>query len=246
MVAESIGGRDTFWTIGSVLSTAASVWGRYLVPFVGTTLLASAPGLLFSLLVGSTATALLTTAGIVRMLVGLVVTILVIIALTYATVQALRGGKVSIVECLRQGIKRLPTAIGVGILAYIGIVVGSTLLIVPGLILLTMWAVSLPVVTVERTGVFAALSRSSELTRGHRWRVLGTILVPIVVLAAIGWALVTIFGLQGITSPLFFVVNWLVGSFAQAFNVCVFATLYYFLRREKEGVGIDQIASVFD
>src|SRR5262249_54450230 len=159
--------------------------------------------------------------------------------LTYGTVQALRGRQVSIVDCLRQGLRRLPVALGVGLVAYVGILVGVILLIVPGIIVLCMWAVSLPIATVERTGVFGSLSRSSPLTRGRRWRVLGTILLPVVIIAAVSLAFFGIFGLEGMASPVVRILQWVIGGLEQAFNVCVFATLYYFLRREKEGVDIN-------
>jgi hypothetical protein len=67
--------------------------------------------------------------------------------------------------------------IGAGFLAGIGIAFGLVLLIVPGLILLTIWAVIVPVIVIERTGVLAAFGRSRELVRGHGWQVFGVIVV---------------------------------------------------------------------
>ena len=63
--------------------------------------------------------------------------------------------------------------IGAGLLAGIAIFFGFILLIVPGLFLLTIFAVVAPVVVLERPGVSAALSRSRELVRGHGWQVSG-------------------------------------------------------------------------
>jgi predicted alpha/beta hydrolase len=48
------------------------------------------------------------------------------------------------------------------------------------------------------------------------------------------------------SSTVIVAVSWAVGAIFQAFNACVVATLYYFLRRDKEGVDIHQIAAVFD
>lgn len=75
-------------------------------------------------------------------------------------------------------------AIVVGILTAIGFL----LLIIPGIILTLMWIVSTPSMIVEQKGVFDSMSRSSELTRGNRWRILGVgllLLVAYIVLAAI-------------------------------------------------------------
>jgi TRAP-type C4-dicarboxylate transport system permease large subunit len=71
--------------------------------------------------------------------------------------------------------------IGAGILAGIAIGIGFVLLIVPGLILLTIWSVIAPVIVVERTGVIEAFGRSRELVRGNGWQVFGVILVVFVI-----------------------------------------------------------------
>jgi len=67
--------------------------------------------------------------------------------------------------------------LGAGILAGIGIAIGLLLLIVPGLFLLTIWAVIVPVIVVERSGVMNSFGRSRELVRGNGWQVFGVIVV---------------------------------------------------------------------
>jgi hypothetical protein len=64
-----------------------------------------------------------------------------------------------------------------GILAGIAIGIGLLLLIVPGLYLLTIWAVLAPVIVIERSEVMSAFGRSRELVRGNGWPVFGVILV---------------------------------------------------------------------
>lgn len=68
-----------------------------------------------------------------------------------------------------------------GIIKGIAIAIGLVLLIVPGLILLTIWAVTSPAIVAERAGVFGAFSRSMELVRGHGWPVFGVILVAFLI-----------------------------------------------------------------
>jgi hypothetical protein len=257
MTEASAVGRGWSWSIGSAITSAASVLAGHFVPFVIVAAIAASPNLLFWLLVRSTLTrglltpatptgSLFTVTGFGSMLANTVVLIFLIQTLVYGAVQALRGRQVSIGDCLLQGLKRLPVGIVVGFLAYLGILFGMVLFIVPGLILLTMWAVALPANTVERTGILESLRRSSELTRGRRWRVFGTILIPILISIATGWLLIGIFGASAITAPTFQLVSWVVHAVEQAFSVCVFATLYYYLRRDKEGVEIEQVAAVFD
>jgi hypothetical protein len=70
----------------------------------------------------------------------------------------------------------------VSVLAGIAIAIGFLLLIVPGLILITIWAVVVPVIVIERAGVFESFGRSRELVRDNGWRVFGVIVVLFLVL----------------------------------------------------------------
>jgi hypothetical protein len=75
--------------------------------------------------------------------------------------------------------------IGAGILAGIAIGIGLFLLIVPGLILLTIWAVIAPVIVVEHSGVIGAFGRSRELVRGNGWPVFGVIVCIFLIVAIV-------------------------------------------------------------
>ncbi|MGE5407987.1 MAG: hypothetical protein ACM3NV_05190 [Syntrophothermus sp.] len=71
--------------------------------------------------------------------------------------------------------------IGAGLLSGLGIGVGLLLLIVPGLFLLTIWAVIAPVIVIERSGVFAAFGRSRALVRGNGWPVFWVVMVAFLI-----------------------------------------------------------------
>ncbi|MET0559896.1 MAG: hypothetical protein ABW065_14720 [Solirubrobacterales bacterium] len=75
--------------------------------------------------------------------------------------------------------------IGAGILAGIGIGIGLFLFLVPGLILLTIWAVIAPVIVVEHSGVIDAFGRSRELVRGNGWQVFGVIVCVFLIVAIV-------------------------------------------------------------
>src|ERR1700727_2054873 len=77
----------------------------------------------------------------------------------------------------------------VAVLAALGIGVGITLIVVPGLILLTIWAVVAPVVVLERPGVIASFGRSRELVRGNGWQTFGVVLVLAVLIEMVAAAL---------------------------------------------------------
>lgn len=64
-----------------------------------------------------------------------------------------------------------------GLLAGLGIAFGFVLLILPGLFLLTIWAVIAPVIVVEKRPALESFGRSRELVRGHGWTVFGIVLI---------------------------------------------------------------------
>jgi hypothetical protein len=67
--------------------------------------------------------------------------------------------------------------IGAGLLAGLGIAVGLILLVVPGLFLLTIWAVIAPVIVIERRRALEAFGRSRTLVRGHGWTVFAIVVI---------------------------------------------------------------------
>lgn len=63
------------------------------------------------------------------------------------------------------------------LLAGLGIAIGLILLIVPGLYLMTIWAVIAPVIVIERQGPFGAFGRSRALVRGFGWKVFAIVVI---------------------------------------------------------------------
>ncbi len=80
----------------------------------------------------------------------------------------------------------LVTLVFTGIVAGIAIGIGFVLLIVPGLFLMTIWALAAPVVVIERKGVMDALDRSRKLVRGHGWQVFAVIVVLLLINIVLG------------------------------------------------------------
>jgi hypothetical protein len=69
----------------------------------------------------------------------------------------------------------------------VGALLMSILVLVPELLLLTVWSVCLPVAVLERPGGLRALGRSRDLVRGNGWRVLAWMLavaLPLSLVAA--------------------------------------------------------------
>ena len=80
-----------------------------------------------------------------------------------------------------------------GILAGIGIGIGLLLLIVPGLFLLTIWAVIAPVIVIERRGAIDSFGRSRELVRGNGWSVFGILIITYLLTSVISGVIRAIF-----------------------------------------------------
>lgn len=87
------------------------------------------------------------------------------------------GQSTGIDACINQGLARFLPVLGLTILWWLGITLGFAVLIVPGVILIVIWAAALPALVVERAGVFDAFGRSRALTRGSRGSVFGTLLL---------------------------------------------------------------------
>jgi hypothetical protein len=123
--------------------------------------------------------------------------------------------------------------IGAGILAGIAIGLGFLLLVVPGLILLTIWSVIAPVIVVERTGVFEAFGRSRALVRGNAWQVFGVIVVVFLIVIVVQ-AILGAIGAGIEDSVLLRIVFNVIGSTVTAPIVALVAAVIYFRLREIE------------
>jgi hypothetical protein len=77
-----------------------------------------------------------------------------------------------------------PLAIA-GILAGLAVAFGLVLLIVPGLYLLTIWSVLIPVIVLERKPVMEAFGRSRELVSGYGWTAFGVIVLCFLILLGV-------------------------------------------------------------
>ncbi|MHB1537310.1 MAG: YciC family protein [Solirubrobacteraceae bacterium] len=115
--------------------------------------------------------------------------------------------------------------LAVAILTGICEALGFVLVIVPGLFLMTIWAVVAPVVVVERPGGLRALGRSRELVRGHGWQVFGVILLLVIGIALLAGTIETVAGDAGTAVGI--VVRVLVGVLSAPVSALAAAVLYF-------------------
>jgi hypothetical protein len=161
----------------------------------------------------------------------------------YAAFQDLRGQAVSASESLTRGMARFFPVIVLSVLMGLIVGVGFVLCFIPGLIAFAALQVALPVCVVERLNPFKCISRSADLTSGHWWPILGVlaaiIAINLAVAGAVGAALP-----RGSLPATVVLLLW--HGVATAYSSVFAAILYHDLRAVKEGIGIEQIASVFD
>jgi hypothetical protein len=160
------------------------------------------------------------------------------------TVNDVRDGRAdrSIGETYSAVRPRLASATIAGILAAIGIGIGLILLIIPGLYLLTIWSMVIPVVVIESRSAGEAFGRSREVVSGNFWSVFGLIIVTFLLVAIASLVVRLIF------SPLpNFIEVWLGSLLADSLTVPFAAaalTTAYFKLVELKSAEADASAAV--
>lgn len=150
----------------------------------------------------------------------------------------------SIGELMRSIAPVVGPLIGAGFLAGLGIVGGFVLLVVPGLYLLTIWAVIAPVIVVERQGVFEAFGRSRQLVRDNGWPVFGTVIAAFLI-TFVAAALFTALAVSISDGRVLEVVLLtLASTFTAPIPALVAAVLYFRLREIKGGQAPPDSASL--
>jgi hypothetical protein len=167
-------------------------------------------------------------------------------------VSYLNGRAASLGACLTTGLRYCLPLIGLMLLMWLAVGFGFLLLIVPGAMMAVAWAVAIPALVVERTGVFGAFSRSADLTRGRRWAVFGLLLLYFILSEVVRQVLVNLYGAvfaaanQQAALLHQLPVNGVVQVSFSVIASAGMAAIYYELRAIREGVGPEALAAVFD
>jgi hypothetical protein len=150
-------------------------------------------------------------------------------------VQDVRDGRadMSISETVSAAMPYIWAVAGASILAGIAITIGLILVIVPGLYLITIWAVIVPVIVIERSGVFASFGRSQQLVRGRGWHVFATLVLVYVILLVVNIILGLIFSAlpHALGSGLSSVIS---GTLIAPFLALVVTLVYYRLSGDTQ------------
>lgn len=210
-------------TIGSVLDEAWTLYTRHFVRFF---LIALAVFIVLNLLSALVGASLdeeglgLVLFAIVNAVIGIVGYFWVQGALVEAAADV-RDGKqdLDFGETFARVRPLLPALVVAGLLAGLGIGLGLILLIVPGLYLLTRWALIVPVIVLEKRRAGESFGRSHELVRGNGWTVFG-IVVIVFLLGAIVSAIISGLLQAALTD---FLGYWIGNSIANAIVTPFFA-----------------------
>ena len=266
MTAAGIAAAD--FSMGRVINRLFSVLGRNLVMFLLlSALLVGLPTGLVNVaqlsLRDTSATGAAIAAQIALIFGGILVSIacnaVLQGAVIHATVNDLAGRRASFGESLAVGLRFLLPLVGISLIVAVCCTVGVIFFIVPGILLALVWSVAAPAEVMERVGVFGALGRSRELTRNHRAAIfalaIGYIVVLWIVEMVLGAAIFAFIMSSGALTAghmppslvwgqagIGVVGNTLLASLSSA----GIASIYFELRQAKEGVGVEQLAAVFD
>ena len=149
-------------------------------------------------LVAAVIVALLSLAGVIGSFLALIVELFatfLLQATLIKAVQDIRDGRVdlNLGETVSAATPYIWSVAGASILAGLAITVGLFLLIVPGLWLITIWAVIIPAIVIERVGAIDSFGRSRRLVKGHGWHVFGTLVLVFIIQLVVSIVLSLIF-----------------------------------------------------
>jgi hypothetical protein len=233
--------------IGNVLNRAVEICAANFPFFFVITLIVALPNLFLTMNVNPNAPPQLGTLLpllLTSLVLGLVLNTFGEAIILYGAFQRLRGSPLNVGEAIQRALARFLPLLGLGLLYGLAIMFGMMLLIVPGFILLVMWAVVVPACIVEGLGPIESMSRSAGLTKGHRWQIFGIIILIGIVNLVGSKVLGLILGPAGVTVASIGNLIW-TAVWAAYWN-CVLIMIYHDLRVAKEGLDTQQIAAVFD
>jgi hypothetical protein len=189
---------------------------------------------------------------------------LVLVALMYSGsihgyLRAARGSEVSPGECFSVGLAKVLPMLALTLLWGIAIFFGFMLIIVPGVILITLWVAIMPALVGEGCGIIESFGRSRELTRGSRWSVFAVLLIFVIALYVL---MILILGsiigatamgggfnpeaMANMTNPLVLVVSGLFGWIMAMMLSAMLTSVYVELMLVKEGGLTGQLNEVFE
>lgn len=168
--------------VGRVISETFSTYGRHAGVLIGSAVV------IFGI-IGLINAFLYDEGGIIFSIIIQVLNLLgtaIFTGMVVKVVQAERQGQTTSVGEMFESVSGVLGILVVnGILKSIAIGIGLFLLIIPGIFLAVIWAVTAPAIVVERAGIIDAFSRSWELVQGNFWPVLGAYVLGFLIVVGV-------------------------------------------------------------
>ncbi|HEX7978151.1 MAG TPA: hypothetical protein VF461_06080 [Gemmatimonadaceae bacterium] len=153
-----------------------------------------------------------------------------------------RNQSLSAGEVFRELNGRWGKVIGASIMSGLMILIGTILLIIPGIIAASWTAVALPVAAIEGLASSDAITRSRALARGRMGHVLGTMfliwLIVIVLVIGVAFSLGLVVAMTGVPERLTDMIGELVMVPLFPLIAITVTLLYYDLRVRSEGADV--------
>jgi hypothetical protein len=249
--------RDPF-SVGKVLGESFKIFFKNLPAFLLMAVLIYSPLFIYAMTTNPLDMTLneILWMGIILVVGGLVLQNLLTAAVTYGVVEQMAGRHASVGKSMAVGLRRMLPTFGLFIVMMICIGLGFIALIIPGFIVMCMLYVAVPALVIEQNGIGRALSRSAHLTKGYRWSMFALVILMIIINKGASWTVehvvvnsVEIDG-QTIVDPsqwklyIGSIVGVMLGT--GALGATISAVAYVLLRNEKDGVGVGELAKVFE
>jgi len=191
------------------------------------------------------------TIAVLSLVGGMIVSSITQAFLTRATVAYSQGRRASLAESARAGLAVFLPLMGLSLVIAVATAFGMLLLIIPGLMLMTAWSVATPALIEERVGIFEAIERSNELTRGSRWRIF-FLMVAVGLVTWVTTVAVQFFtgvdeaeAIAAFANVPYLAASILVGTLNSLLIGTVQSAIYVELRSLKDGPATNRLEQIF-
>jgi hypothetical protein len=229
----------------AVLRRSLAIWAKNLAPFLLLTLLVTLPTHVFRYLVESGQVSFDDPMldQLWPALVDIVSITVVSGAICWGVFEGLRGAPIPFLRCVLVGLRKLPHVLLVGLAAGIIETIGFACYVLPGIFLLVVLYVAVPVTAIEGRGVVHAITRSAALTTGNRVQIFVIVLVSFAL--SFGLGVLSIGAFEGNVQALWTarVVLFITSA---SFGAVTSTVAYHDLRVAREGKLPDDLVRTFE
>lgn len=160
-------------------------------------------------------------------------------ALIHAVGEAVLGSKPEVGDAFRVAMRRLMALVGTSLLWTLIVLLGTLLLVIPGIYAFLAYLLVFQIVVLERKAGFQALKRSHELMKGSMAKGFGIVFLSSLIAGVVQNALGLAFGFVPFLAP---VAAAAVSALALAYTTAVLVLLYFDRRCRNEAFDLEHLA----